>query len=331
MENTLISWPMNILTKKVGDSRKLKCHPRRAISNSGYVFENGSLVNIKQVAIKLPNGTYHIEVKEQGHRYFYSRDHSGVYYMNSRRVGVDGTYGNLFDKVDRKRIALPEIEPGTVLDCELIYPGHPDSEVPTAIKEFPEKLKLKVFAAPFVNGKDNRGLSYEDGKSVLLKLIDSINLVEYKGKIELNGNPAVLCNLLRLAKEQGVEGFVLKSNHYSGWWKLKTLKEADVFVTGFKVSQSATLYGLISSVNVSVMGVNGRIPMGSVSGFDRQEMINMTSALQEHGDNEANPYVNKVMRVMYQEMASKGKLKHAFFDCWREDKSYNDCNNKQFD
>lgn len=325
-----LQWPMNVLTRSTGDSFKLITHPQKIIGRE-YLTPDGDCTDTSK--IKIPDGTYYVEKKEQGHFHIYARDANGIYTMFGRRLGVDGAFNDVYPKING-HIDLPSIPINTAIAVELVWPGHPDSAIPTAIKDSPHVLRIKGLGIAISHGKDAKeyNFSYEYARKIMIYMIGHKNCVEQHGKYTLDkhNKPLVIKELLGISNHLGIEGWVLKGKGYSDWWKLKGIQEADVFITGFKISESDTYDGQITAVEIGVYE-NGRlIHMGRVSGFDDNEKTLMTRAFHYHGTGNANPYLYRVLRITYQEVAAKGKLKHGFFDSWRDDKDHSDCEINQF-
>lgn len=336
----MISWPMNVLTVPAGENRKLVVHPKKAVDRTSMRRDKNNMLRIigeDSIKIKLNkmNGSIQLfaENKLQGHRHIYCRDADGFYHLFGRRLNVDGEYIDIIREVSGYDI-LPDLPKETAVDCELIYPGHPDSEVPTAIKSYPWKLKLIAFAVPILQGKYYFGTfmhkcKYRTGRKLLNEILPQRYVIPVGEEIiaySIEELKESMEDLLYKAEINKIEGYVLKEQSFDGWWKLKLINEMDVFVTGFNISNSDTRFGIITSVNISTFKDGKIIDLGRVSGFDEDEMDKMTSShsISLH-DPLKNKFYHRVLRVQYQEIASKGKLKHAFFDCWREDKDWKDC------
>lgn len=334
----MITWPMNILTRPAGEGRKLLIHPDKALSRQCMRRdENGILRITDPEAInllkKMDNSgriRAHNEIKQQGHRHFYSRDKKGYYHFHGRRLDVCGEYPDIMDKFyENSKTLFPTLPKETVVDCELIWPGHPDSEVPTAIKNNKE-MQIVCFGVPIREGEllFERKVTYRTGRHILHDLLDEKFIIPLGGEVIFYKDDIVakLEELLREAEERRIEGWVLKEHAFSGWWKLKLVNEMDVFVTGFNVSDSDTRFGWITSVKIGCYKEGKIIDLGNVSGFNEEQMQLMTTEFKMHKDKvDYNRFMYRALRVQYQEVASKGKLKHAFFDCWRDDKNYTDC------
>lgn len=330
-------WPMSILTRASGEKdRKLLVHPKECIKRSGIRRnEEDKLKIVEERAIKIKPGTYFIEEKEQGHRHFYCRDADGVYHIYGRRLNVNRTYSDLMQKL--RGVPLPTLPKETVVDMELIWPGHKDAEVATAIKNCPEELRMKAFALPIYEGKNqmlNNSLSVEEGREQLIETVGEDNVCTLRGSVELSDDNKVLeleC-MLRMIEEDEIEGFVLKEKSCDGWWKLKGINECDVFVVGFEISVAETKAGLVTRVYVACTNENGEVVgMGKVAGFNNEEELNLTRAYSDYGHSLENPYMFRTLRVVYQEVASRGKMKHGYFDGWRDDKAWNSCSIEQFE
>ena len=332
-------WPMNLLTKDSGENRKLVVKPVDICSRSNIRPDAKGMLRFQDIdKLKLYNTIVYPEVKEQGHFTLYCRDSEGHYKVYGRKQNVNGYYIDIRDKLCRCNFTQCTIPCGTVIAGELVWPGHPDSKVPTAIKECPEELDFKAFGVPIY--KDvalfgEKSITYPRGRRLLesvlppefwIKSLDPVQLGDKEQTAE------ALEYFLQLAKKQNWEGLVFKQKAYDGWWKLKGIREADVFVTDFKVSESETQKGLVTAVSIAVFNENGKeVDMGSVTGFSLQEKELMTIEYKAFGtDADNNRYMRRPLRVCYQEIAGRGKLKHAFFDGWRDDKSYTECSSEQF-
>ena len=324
----MIEWPMDIMTRSTGDSRVLHVKPKNCIDRShikpvglGYEITNEN-------KIKIPNGSYHVEVKAGGHFHVYSRDSLGNYAMHGRRLSVDGHYIDIYHKLEG-RTPLPELPFNTAIALELVWPSFPDSSVPTGIKDCPEDLRVKAFGLAIYRGVAYIGSdeTYGSARKKLIQMFGIENVIETYGEIFLDRRTkrTSLEGLLTDAKRNLIEGCVLKKFAYKDWWKLKGMHEADVFITGFKISKSDTYYGQVTAVEVGVYDDEGNvIPMGRVSGFKDYDKIAMTE--------DSASYIHRPIRILYQERASQGLLKHGSFESWREDKTDKDCKyTEQFD
>lgn len=328
-----VPWPMNIMTREAGEHRKLITHPKKIVDRR-YISPEGECIEPSKILI--PDGEYYVEVKEQGHFHIYARDEWGIYTLYGRRQGVDGNYNDVYNAI-RDSVPMPEIPKCSAIAVELIWPGHPDSSVPTAIKDCPHLLEIVALGIAIYDGHiyQENNISYLKSRSILEEIFGvagCAHLLDMR-EVDQRNKGQVISNLLHEAKCLGIEGFVLKRYAYDEWWKIKGIAEADVFITGFKVSDSDTYRGMVTAIEIGVYSNDGEkiIDMGNVSGFSDDEKSAMTTAYQLYGTDESNPYIFKVLRVTYQERSSRGKLKHGFFNAWRTDKDETDCTEDQFD
>jgi hypothetical protein len=321
---------MDVLTKASGDGRKLITKPIDITPRDNIrPDENGDLRIVDCELIRIQDTIVYPEVKEQGHFHFFCND-QGTLSMYGKRLNVDFQYPNIIDKLNE--VKLPKIPTDTVYATELIWPGHPDTEVPTAIKDHPEELKIVVLGMPIYKGRLMTNEKYTFARTILKDNCEDF-LVERFCVCAIGSKrqaATIIEGYLKEIRRIGIEGIVFKEYAYSGWWKLKGIKEADCFITGCKVSKSETQFGLITSVTIGVLkDEDGEvIEMGSVTGFSLDEKRKMTDAYNRNKfDSE---YIGKTLRVLYQEIAGKGKMKHGFFDGWRPDKDYMECKADQF-
>jgi len=329
-------WPMYLLTRPVGEKdRTLLVHPKPAVDRKA-IKKDGDKIVIDEKGIKLKKfKTLNVEEKSAGHRNFLCRNLEGNYCCFGRRLNVKNEYTDIWPKICK--MDYPEIPKETVIDFELIWPGHPDSEVTTAIVECPEELKMRCFAVPIYKGHIqilDSSLSYTEGRLQLLELVGKENCTNRYGTIENNFDLRKnLEKYLNYAQKNSLEGFVLKEESCKGWYKLKIADEADVFIMGFKISNAETRKGMVTAVKVGVMKDNKPTYIGNVSGWNLVEMNLMTTAYNMMKiTGKESSYIHQVIKIQYQEMASQGGLRHAFRceNPFRDDKNWQSCNWEQF-
>lgn len=199
----------------------------------------------------------------------------------------------------------------TVLDGELWVPGKPASYIKTALKEGDPELRFSVFGSPLWNGIDITTYTLQFLKEVCHDYhIDFVPFEPYNASVDY----------LARARELGIEGWVMKVSCYAGWYKLKEVKTIDAFVIGFTEGRGKWL-GLVGSLQVAVWykpdpdGPWQRAHIGNAGGFDNATRID----IDEQAD------IMRVCEVAYQEIGSKGRLRHPRFKCWRNDKLAYDC------
>jgi hypothetical protein len=328
---------MDRLTKPVGEKdRKLIIHPKEAVLREGVRRDKANQLYIRgEEFIKLPDGEYVPERKEQGHRAIYCRDAEGNMHLYGRKLNVKKSYTDIWPKMQGNP-HFRSLSPLTALDLELTWPGHPDSEVTTALKECPRELKPYFFAPLIVEGTlmiGDNSPTWIEGREWLRKWVSPDNMTKGYKPLYIAGKKklSILQALLNIADHSGYEGYVLKGAACADWWKLKGVNEADVFVIGFKVSTAETRKGLVTAVQIGVLDKEGKIKdMGNVAGFSLDVMNEMAEARAKFGMTKKNPFLYRTLRVVYQEIAGQNGLKHGFYSCWRDDKNWESCSEDQF-
>lgn len=208
---------------------------------------------------------------------------------------------------------LPELKafmknapPRSSLDGELITVGHA-TDVPSALRDTNLSLRFVPFAIPWWDGRD-----LED--KPLDKVAD-----DFRGQ-GFDIDPGTLIHeetsqdqLLRMARNLGLEGYVIKQYNYQGWTKLKQQCTVDCVVTDL-VPGLGKYAGQTGSLTVSLLKDGKFVVVANVSGMDDETRRLITS--QDLG---------RVVEVEYQELGSRGKLRHPRFVRWRDDKPAGEC------
>lgn len=325
-----IYYPMNILTVNAGARRKLLCKPVSAVKRDS-IKSMGSTFMINHEGIEIPSGGYSIETKEQGHFHFYSRDEDGEYSLYGKRETVMGTYRDIWPLVKQGlKDKVPSLPKETAIAIELIWPNHQDSKVPTAIKDCPHKLEVRALAVAIYRGVLIMGtdMPYLKGRKILYSLFSNSQIVKYYDTIYLQSKEGIAVHftkLLEYALSEKIEGYVLKGLHYNQWYKLKGVKECDAFVIGFKISNSDNYEGQVTSLELGMWDGSKVCPVGRASGLSDEIKIELTDKYNKYQCTSMNPWMYSVCRVKYQEIGTRGGIKHGFFDGWRDDKDQFDC------
>lgn len=204
----------------------------------------------------------------------------------------------------------------TSLDCEIYVLGKPVNFVKTAIATpglWP-KIKLSVFAVPYYDGKRKYAEPLEWMADRL-----AYHQLQYPPFFRYNTMPDTSL-LLSLAKNKGIEGYVLKRANYCNWYKLKVIKTLDAVVTGF-VPGKGKYSGMVGALRVNLFDSQGQcIEIATVGGMDDKTRF----AIEVDAD------VGRICEVSYQCVGSKGRLRHPRFERWRDDeKLANQCTTEQ--
>lgn len=201
---------------------------------------------------------------------------------------------------------------GTVLDGEAWSPHHPASSVPTLLRRG-EDYHFSPFAMPYLSGRNLMHDHIDEVCAHMFPLgikpplrVPFLDHPDPKSQEEL---------LLERVVYLGWEGFVLKADHYSCWYKLKPKPTVDVVITGYLVSESDTHKGKLGSLEGSVYKDGRLTPITNIGkGFKKHER-EWTS----------KDTLGRVCEVSYEGVQSKGMLRFSSFERWRDDKPSEEC------
>jgi len=252
------------------------------------------------------------QTKYNGHRFTVYKQKNGTLVGFEREIRPD-----LEMTIKRPRIveyswwkALREIPPMSSVDGELCMPGGNAGDAAHAIAECLPELRFVPFAVPWWDGEsiDSASVIY------VMDVMQETTGLEYAETRRFLPGIDTLDHLLDFARVEKIEGFVLKEWNYSGWWKVKPQKTVDCVVTDFKDGNGKYL-GMIGALVVSAVIDGVMTELASVSGMDdaTREMIDEKNDL------------GRVVEVEYQDVGNKGRLIHAHFVRWRDDKPASEC------
>jgi len=182
--------------------------------------------------------------------------------------------------------------------CELVYPGKPATDVPRAIKSFPERLVYIPFAVPYYEGYDYRDCSY----LAMHELLESATgrCAKYIKHME----PPEIESMRTEAKQKGLEGYVLKERGFSKWWKVKVIHTIDLEVIGLADGRG------------KYRGKVGAIRLRDKEGIEIQ-CSGMSDAVRFALSGKD---LGRICEVKFNSKTSGGKLQFPRFIRWRDDK-----------
>lgn len=242
----------------------------------------------------------YVEAKHDGHRVAVTRDGRGALgvFTPHRECGILLPINLL----EGRAIVLPpwvhKLPAGSIVECELVWPGHPASDVVTAMKDCPSELDWRPFAIPFINKQDYRSMCYLAMRDLIQRR------TRYEVPVMLMDAYHSEISLLQQAEALGLEGYVLKERGYSGWWKLKLEWTLDLEVLGFQAGKG------------KYEGHVGALLLRDSKGVEIR-CSGMTEAVRfalTHRD------VGRIVEVEHSGLTVNGKLRHPRFKRWRDDK-----------
>ena len=214
----------------------------------------------------------------------------------------------------------------TSVDAEIIVPGGTSSDVATALRDENKPMTIITFAIPCYRAvmQENKTLEWAN------KIADRYGLVfaEWFSCPDLRKELGfTLCDsdetlreiLLDKAISLGYEGFVLKQTQYRGWFKIKETQTVDCIITGIIEGEGKYL-GQIGALIVGLhKPKSGLAIIANVSGMTDAKRLELTHLWEK------NKLFGKVVEVKYQEVGSKGRLRHPRYSRMRPDKPAKQC------
>ena len=217
--------------------------------------------------------------------------------------------------------ALP---PATALDGELSVDGLRADQVTSVLKSRaprPSELTFTPFAVPWWCGADLRLSSFAVRDAWIREC-------GFEPPRRLPAVGEVTPERLRvLAVECEIEGFVLKQQHWSGWWKVKRVRTADCVVTG-TVPGKGKHAGRHGALTVALRKRSFDQPKGWAPTGD-YALVEVAS-VGKGGDDQwrdlpERKLLGRVCEVSYEGTQSRGRLKFSAFVRWRDDKPAEEC------
>jgi len=261
-----------------------------------------------------------------GGKYYFAHEKKDGYWVEVCKY-EDGTVEifkkkrdvNIWDNlkpIPHIREAIKNLPNCSSLQCELYSPGISASSVITMIKSSDPKLRLCPFAAPIYGGKDGGCLGLLQFNNVMAKLgFDTAEIIPLKrGRVRED-------DLLDMAVDRKIEGWVLKTEHLGKWVKLKPVRTVDAVVVRSNISKSISFEGGLKAITVAVYDKDKEVVIASVScGFTIDYRMSV------HADS----LIGKVAEIQYDSICAKGRLRFPVFLRWRDDeKTAKECTIEQ--
>lgn len=247
----------------------------------------------------------HCERKLDGVRMTFIHDTDGTKLAVGRKETLN--HWSKLEYLTHVTELISRLPPGSVVDGEL----HPaiglSTDVSEAIKAR-KPLEYTAFALPSVGGMDMRDRPLHEAR---------VTLQRHGFKI-----PPAECFMESLsvmqaiATERSIEGFMLKSGHYHGWYRIKPVQTIDAFVIE-AVEGKGRLSCQIGSLKLGVFAKDGsEVCIGRCgSGLDDAERIGVARATLK----------GRVCEVAFGDVTTDLKLRFPRFMRWRDDKPAQEC------
>jgi len=273
------------------------------------LFNHKDLLHADEYAGHHLTKVKYAQLKMNGLRVFVAVKDSGI--VANTREGKSDLWP-LMSKIQHIREQVIQLPVNTVLDCELHAIDIPETSVKTLLIDGDRRLKLSPFALPFLHGEDLRATQLTTALSILESLGFEVPET-YEGPFTTTD----VANLLNMATQRSIEGWVLKVGHYHGWYKLKPIRTVDCVVTGVLPGEGRHA-GRMGAIEVSLKDGDTLAPICKVgAGF--------TDADRDLIWANAGKYMGMVVEVIYSGLAANGALKFPRFKRFRTDKGVDRC------
>ena len=207
---------------------------------------------------------------------------------------------DLINEILPERHGLPR---DTHLFVEALNPGM------RAVKPKPG-CHFYFIACPRLAGFDTRANTYHKMLSLMPHWVMSPTYFtpqELMAKFKVESERDITAtDLMKLADEMNLEGFVMKYAHYNGWYKVKGLRTADLRIFGTKDGKGK-FAGMIGSFIVSLE--DGTV-VGNAGGMN-DEIRKMNP----------DDLIGRIVEVEYQLVGTRGGMRHPRFIRFRDDLS----------
>jgi hypothetical protein len=204
------------------------------------------------------------------------------------------------------------------VDGELHVPGKPASYVKSAIVNGDPRLTFTAFAVPWWNGDVVTSMTMAQHiveRVCYLEFARTAPLPErYYGGLSKQDAASAAESLATIAKDGGIEGYVLKEDAWENWYKVKHSSTVDCVVMDLKPGKGKYA-GMCGALHVGVFDAKGELKeIACVSGMSDDVRAEI----------ERNR-IGRVVEVEYDRLDAKGRLRFPRFVRFRDDKRGLDC------
>lgn len=218
---------------------------------------------------------------------------------------------------------LTRVPDGTELYCELWKPGEKSAYIPSGIKHQDKSMRLDVYA---VTGERSSPLT---PRAPLQQVADQatrwgLDFIEWYVRCNVEDLPPIskhcLGGFLHVQDLPidltNMEGFVLKDGNMMEPYKYKPFLDCTLKVVGVRPGKGKYT-GMIGSLVCALKNGTEVINLSGMSDALREEITN--NAAKDMG-----ALYGRLVEVKYQYVNTQGRLRHASFVRWRDDKKHAD-------
>ncbi len=227
----------------------------------------------------------------------------GIRTLLARGFAMTRNYNNWWNKLP---VHIQNSASDIPVDGELHWPGHPSTDVATGLKNKSPELQFTGFYLPLFSGKP---LEYRNRIKVMGLRVPALFSAE-----SYITAPSVQV-LREAAHQRKLEGWVLKEESSSAWWKIKLEETYDLVVTGFNISTEGRNEGELKSLKCSAYINGSLVEVANVSGMNDDVRYGF----------DPDTDLGRVVEVKANLIAARGRLRHPRFIRWRDDKPAKEC------
>lgn len=273
---------------------------------------------------------------ERGDEHVYSR---GI----SRVTGLPIDLMHEYGEIPCLRSVFDVIGPKTALECELVWPEHFASDVPTALATRRQALKAPLYGAPYVGGVVRP--EYREERDYLLGMFHPTDLAFVMFAYPRAGMLPTEEEMLLYSGTTKFEGFIFKALYgEQRWWKWKREFDMDLVVIGWKPGEGKYV-GQVGALRVGkviaitegnetvLLGVNSTSEADMMLEYPGETLYikevarvsGMTDDERDEMSKNPDDLTGRVCEVTAQAVGGKYRLRHPRFKRWRDDKPAREC------
>ena len=272
------------------------------------------------------------QVKLDGFRItgYIDKNHTILLYGKNHRADLE--LGARFPRLLKTSFyeSLLRMPADSSVDGEILVPGGTSSDVPTALRDPKVPIKITVFAIPRYRGFPRaayglvwvediaRQYGFEMASWFNKDILSKVLHFDFERSINNTSLQEMKDKLLRYSKKLGYEGWVLKQFQYKGWYKVKEVQTVDCVITDW-IPGKGKFKGLIGALEVSLYKSGKLIPIAHAAGMNDKLRKTLTKMAED------TSLIGLVVEVKYQQIGSKGGLRHPRFLRLRPDKPKKEC------
>jgi hypothetical protein len=233
--------------------------------------------------------------------------------------------------------------PNSVAMAELCWPGRAAVATITGIKQRDPNIEARIFAFPRWGGQmppDRVDEALDWHEERFGEIGEEYRVPYTRCIVDKTDDIASIANGFKgRARAENLEGYVLKNQYLTQWYKIKPVQSVDVFVVSYEISRAFATKGQVKTFTVGI-NISGN------ASKDVQELASVGSGFSQEQRREISKdpsaWIGRVMEVEYDCLTFAkqpnydgvyrpgASLRFPRFKRWRDDKIAEDCTMDQF-